>query len=212
MFEAASQAVELPHDDDVSLTLLAQTHHFVQGWTGLATAAGPVHKCATQLPAAARSIFTQFRELHLRILLVCRAYASVQHGSHSINPLAADRLSATITAPTICGKIHSVNNCFSNARGVVCQRGSSGSRPHRCCSRQLCRMVPLDLPTAGRLFRTSLRIWGGLRIGLVSVVSQMFNHMPTGNLCWNSSGVSAVSSMWSWMVVRKRSSSNTSTP
>src|ERR1039458_5088342 len=115
MFEAASQAVELPHDDDVSFTLLAQTHHFVQGWTGLATAAGPVHKRATQLPAAAGSIFTQLRKLHLRILLVCRANASVQDGSHSINPLAGDRLSATIIAPTIGGKIHSVNNCFSNA-------------------------------------------------------------------------------------------------
>ena len=87
--------------------------------TALTRAGGPVHKCATQLPAAAGSIFTQIRELHLRILLVCRAYASVQDGSHSINPLAGDRLSATITAPTICGKIHSVNNCFSNARGFA---------------------------------------------------------------------------------------------
>src|SRR5450759_3731348 len=116
MFEAASQAIKFPHDDHVSFTLLAKTHHFVQGWTGLATAAGPVHKRATQLPATAGSIFTQFRELHLRILLVCGANASVENGSHSNNPLAGDRLSATITAATIDGKIHSVNNCFSNAR------------------------------------------------------------------------------------------------
>src|ERR1035441_4528806 len=77
MFEASSQAVELPHDDDVSFTLLAQTHHFVQGWTGFATAAGPVHKCAAQLPVSAGSIFTQFRELHLRSCLsvaLTRAY------------------------------------------------------------------------------------------------------------------------------------------
>src|ERR1039458_2915502 len=99
MFEASSQAVELPHDDHVSFTLLAQTHHFVQGWTGFATAAGAVHKCAAHLPASAGSIFTQFRELHLRILLVRGADASVQDGSHSINPLAGDRLSATIIAP-----------------------------------------------------------------------------------------------------------------
>src|SRR5450759_1286268 len=119
MFEAASQAIKFPHDDHVSFTLLAKTHHFVQGWTGLATAAGPVHKRATQLPATAGSIFTQFRELHLRILLVCGANASVENGSHSNNPLAGDRLSATITAATIDGKIHSVNNCFSNARGFA---------------------------------------------------------------------------------------------
>ena len=58
MFEAASQTVELPHDDHISFTLPAQTHYFIQGWTRLATAAGPVHERATQLPAAAGSIFT----------------------------------------------------------------------------------------------------------------------------------------------------------
>src|ERR1019366_2618538 len=133
MFEAASQAIKFPHDDHVSFTLLAKTHHFVQGWTGLATAAGPVHKRATQLPAAAGSIFTQLRQLHLRILPVCRANASVQDGSHSNNPFAGNGLSATITAPTISGKIHSVNNCFSNASyhgypSIHCPLSGNGGR------------------------------------------------------------------------------------
>src|ERR1700687_653570 len=102
MFEATPQAVKLPHDDDVSFSLQAQTHHFVQSWTGLASAAGPVHKRATQLPTAAERIFTPFCELHLRIVLVRRTNASVQDGSHSTNPLAGNHLVALFVCRTFC--------------------------------------------------------------------------------------------------------------
>src|SRR5579864_5249520 len=38
----------------------------------------------------------------------------------------------------------------------------------------------------------------------MSVMVKMFNHIPTGNLRWNSSGVSLVPSRWIWMVLSKR--------
>jgi hypothetical protein len=39
---------------------------------------------------------------------------------------------------------------------------------------------------------------------VISIVVQMSSHAPTGNLRWNSSGESSVSSRWAWMVSKKK--------
>jgi hypothetical protein len=39
---------------------------------------------------------------------------------------------------------------------------------------------------------------------VISVIVKMPSLMPIGNLCWNSSGVSSVSSRWNWIVSSKR--------